>query len=410
MDGGNPSFTSGYGTAGLNLNAWLDAYRNWKQHGVYTRVNCYDQAAITEIALCLGISHKQIHWEYNQVYGFIDSVLVGWEKVNNPYFEDRKTMRLGQHDSRRQPFRNHAYLSWSREPVDSDFYNDYNKTMKGVANHEEYVAKAKAFTTKNETELFMIDSCGGPHVGNETREQYESQIELIGDPTKSFSTYVKTNSAKSRARWEEDHHLGAGVTESYNLLPSGQMKAYEGAIKNVTNRTELPNPTSVSVVPNIGTLQAVFCEYVQIRMLPRWNNHKMYTIRPYTTSEGTTVDEIKINFSTDGHTRLDRAASMRIAVNNAPGGAQKALAEHLAFKALSIQNGGAEIGSQGHIYVFGNHWKSVNVVGTYRTRAFLWYNVAIEITVEHSVEWQECDNAVLNKILLSLAEMSVKVS
>tara|TARA_R110002003_G_scaffold3_24_gene145 strand:+ start:8034 stop:8168 length:135 start_codon:yes stop_codon:yes gene_type:complete len=43
-------------------------------------------------------------------------------------------------------------------------------------------------------------------------------------------------------------------------------------------------------------------------------------------------------------------------------------------------------------------------------RAFLWCNVATEITVEHSVEWQECDNAVLNKLLLSLAEMSVKVS
>jgi hypothetical protein len=188
------------------------------------------------------------------------------------------------------------------------------------------------------------------------------------------------------------------------------MKAYEGAIKTIRNRTELPDPTSVRVVPNIGTLQAVFWEYVQIRMLPRWNNHKMYTIRPYTTSDGTTVDEIKINFSADGHRKLDRAASMRVATNNTPAGAQKPLAEHLAFKALSIQMGGAEIGSQGHIYVFGNHWKSANVVGTYRMRALLWYNVAIEITFEHSVEWQECDNAILNKILLSLAEMSVKVS
>ncbi|RYF46562.1 MAG: hypothetical protein EOO38_13880, partial [Cytophagaceae bacterium] len=85
MDGGSSSFSAKYGMSGLNISAWLDAYRNWKTHNVFTKINCYDQAAIAEVALCLGISHKQIHWEYNQVYGFINGGLVGWGHVNNPY-------------------------------------------------------------------------------------------------------------------------------------------------------------------------------------------------------------------------------------------------------------------------------------------------------------------------------------
>ncbi|KAF2027138.1 hypothetical protein EK21DRAFT_91793 [Setomelanomma holmii] len=174
--GGSASFASQYGEAGLNLTAWLDAFRNFEQHGLHTHVNCYDQAAITEIALCLGLSHNQIHWEYNQVYGFIDAELVGWGRVNSPYFDDIKDTRFykqvdGKEDSRRQPFNNHAYLSWSKEPVALDFYKQYDEAMKDCEDHDDYAQRAENFEKTKGVTLRMIDSCAGPHPGTETRQE-----------------------------------------------------------------------------------------------------------------------------------------------------------------------------------------------------------------------------------------------
>jgi hypothetical protein len=44
----------------FKLNQWLAAYRNWKTlpGKPITCVNCYDQAAIVELALSLGVGHN----------------------------------------------------------------------------------------------------------------------------------------------------------------------------------------------------------------------------------------------------------------------------------------------------------------------------------------------------------------
>ncbi|KAF2825245.1 hypothetical protein CC86DRAFT_419102 [Ophiobolus disseminans] len=408
--GGASSFTSGYGRLGLNLEAWLDAYRNWKQHSVYTRVNCYDQAAITEVALCLGVSHHQVHWEYHQVHGFIDTKLVGWGRVNSPYFDDIKTRPLyeNKQDPDRAPFNNHAYLSWSKKPLTPEFYDNYNYIMSGdkIPDHAAYAETAKGFEAKHETKLYMIDACGGPHVGNENRAAYEAKIERIPNFTECFSTYVKDSYKASPAKWKEEHHLGTGVTELHNLLPASKQVDYQNAIKRIIKLTTTTGTPQVLIKPNIPTLQDVFRNYVNLRMRPRWNdNSKEYPIRPYTMRDGTTIHEVKINFSFGAHTRLDRAASMRIAVNDKPGAAQEALAKHLAFKALSIENAGAKLDKRSSVYEVVKYYKTVPVVGTYYIRAFVWQNVAVEVTVEHDDEWEECDNALLNKVFLSLIEM-----
>lgn len=49
-------------------------------------------------------------------------------------------------------------------------------------------------------------------------------------------------------------------------------------------------------------------------------------------------------------------------------------------------------------------------VGISHIQALVWPNSAIEITVEHDAEWEECGNAVLNRVLSILVDLPVKGS
>jgi hypothetical protein len=223
---GGSTFTDELGKKGLNLQAWLDAYRNWSNIGVTTSINCYDQAAITEVALSLGLPHRQIHWEFHQVYGFIDAELVGWGSCNSPYFRNdlSKIRYTNPQDPNRQGFRNHAYLSWTDKPISDVMYDAYNKKQQSVTSHTEYMANALQFEQENNLQFLMIDACAGPHIGTESRQTYEQGLTLIPDPNTSFCTYIRENSSKEAWRWVTKHILGMGITkyntsELGNLLP-----------------------------------------------------------------------------------------------------------------------------------------------------------------------------------------------
>ncbi|KAI6777343.1 hypothetical protein HG530_001288 [Fusarium avenaceum] len=161
----------------FKLNQWLAAYRNWKTlpGKPITCVNCYDQAAIVELALSLGMDHNQVAWEFHQVFGYISSeaVLVGWGECNNPYFCNDLSRPIVEPDDdpSRSVFRNHAYLSWG-----PDFHPEKeNNFYKQNPDPEKW----------NGASIFIIDACAGPHLGDETRDAYNSTLDNNkGDPSK----------------------------------------------------------------------------------------------------------------------------------------------------------------------------------------------------------------------------------
>ncbi|KAF5241149.1 hypothetical protein FAUST_4028 [Fusarium austroamericanum] len=175
---GSPSFGTDFDGGKFKLNHWLVAYRNWKTlpEKPITCVNCYDQAAIVEVALSLGMDYNQVAWEYHQVFGFISSkaVLVGWGECNNPYVCNDLSRQIvhPDNDPSRQGFRNHAYLSWGPDfhpEKETDFYGQNRDPEKW-----------------NGAPVFIIDACAGPHVGDETRDQYNNTLDSNRDDPKKY--------------------------------------------------------------------------------------------------------------------------------------------------------------------------------------------------------------------------------
>lgn len=374
----------------MNLEAWLDAWRNWDQHRVFTHVNCYDQAAITEIALCLGVAHEQIHWEFHQVYGFIkDTQLVGWGDCNNPYFGNDPDNKVYSNleDPNREPFRNHAYLSWSKKLMNKAQYEEYDTIMKPLKKYQDYAAAARKFEDDNGLELFMIDACAGPHVGDETREKYESQKELIPDFEKSFSTsvkidYAKSIKAKNYKQWGEEHHLGAGVTtwnnwKCPNLLPDSEAGNFEGECSKILQlmRADWMWERGGVMSGSIKQLEEPFFDVIS-QMQKGWENKHTLYVRPYRLQDGGVVHEIKVIFTKGQDSgKYSGFVSMRVAVNKSPEAASKQLASHLAFTALTTKHHPMEAKSGGTL-----DGGMVYYIEAPKLRAFACYNIAIDIT------------------------------
>ncbi|CVK87800.1 uncharacterized protein FMAN_05350 [Fusarium mangiferae] len=205
----------------FQLSAWLDAYRNYKQIGALALVNCYDQAGAVELAASLGVNYDCIAWEFHQTYGYISkkSELVGWGHCNNPYFDKNpKNKVLGEKDTARQPFANHAFLSWNPEfDPSSAFYLDKTDP-----------------STYTDVNMLALDACAGPHLGNETRGVWVSPTSYPPGYTDN-STYWKTrddqypdNAATHFAGLTDRHFWTPGITglssddaqRSYGALPA----------------------------------------------------------------------------------------------------------------------------------------------------------------------------------------------
>jgi hypothetical protein len=86
------------------------------------------------------------------------------------------------------------------------------------------------------------------------------------------------------------------------------------------------------------------------------------------------------------------------------------MVEHLAFKALSIESPNTDILERGHVHNVSPYGVTRPVVGSYYTRAFWWWNVAIEVTIEEKAEWVKHENFVLQTVLEALVKMSVQDS
>ncbi|KAF5647037.1 solute:Na+ symporter SSS family [Fusarium tjaetaba] len=241
----------------FQLSAWLDAYRNFKQSGALTLVNCYDQAGAVELAASLGVDYDCIAWEFHQTYGYISKTteLVGWGHCNNPFFnKNPKNKVLEEKDPARQPFSNHAFLSWSPEfDPSTAFYLDKTDP-----------------STYTDVNMLALHACAGPHLGNETRGVWVSPTSYPPGYTDN-STYWKTrddqypDNASTHFEGLTDRHFWTpGITglssdkaqRSYGPLPADPFAGTE-----ITFPTPADFPDSTMVLGgSVSSLQSFFTQ------------------------------------------------------------------------------------------------------------------------------------------------------
>ncbi|KAI8594891.1 hypothetical protein EDD21DRAFT_392641 [Dissophora ornata] len=253
---GAASFGVGPYGGEFRLNQWLAAYRNWTTKKIITSVNCYDQAAIVEVALSLGMDYNQVAWEYHQVFGYISSKteLVGWGPCNNPYFyNDQKKMIVEDDDESRWAFRNHAHLSWGPDfhpEKEEEFYHDNEDP--------------KEYTT---TAIYIIDACAGPHVGDESRDIYLKQLDQNSGntekyPVEKLADLKRKNSAISY--WNSGL-TGLSSTVKNYTLQALQDSYYKGESIEWSALELPPGSPLLSKVygGKLSTIQDQFAEIVQ---------------------------------------------------------------------------------------------------------------------------------------------------
>jgi hypothetical protein len=108
-----------------------------------------------------------------------------------------------------------------------------------------------------------------------------------------------------------------------------------------------------------------------------WDRKRACDISPFKTPNGTTVYESKFNYRLpDDYDILERAASMRFAVNETAEGVREALANQLAFVVLASESplvaGSSAIASR--------CGDKIPVVGSGIIKAMAYHNVSLEIS------------------------------
>ncbi|KAG0306511.1 hypothetical protein BGZ98_002239 [Dissophora globulifera] len=255
FDGGASFGTSAYGGR-FRLKQWLAAYRNWTKDKVITCVNCYDQAAIVEVALSLGMDYNQVAWEYHQVFGYIPRTtkLVGWGPCNNPYFcDDKDKMIVDDDDESRWAFRNHAHLSWG-----PDFHPD---------KEEKFYEKNEDPEKFTKTPIYIIDACAGPHVGNELRETYYKQLDSNSGDEKR---YPVEKLAELKRNHKTISFWGSGLTGLSNVASNWTLKGLQDTYYSGTSIewSDLEPPSGSPLLTKVyggklSTIQGQFVDTVQ---------------------------------------------------------------------------------------------------------------------------------------------------
>lgn len=126
--------------------------------------NCYDQAGAVQTLL--GAIGVPVDWLYMYPFGYIRTTgLTGWKACNNPLFlsagDGKKTKIVPKNDPNRTGFSNHAFC--------------------GIHKQEQ---------------IYILDSCVGPHFGDETPQHYikksiDSKTDLYSGETIPHSGTIK---------------------------------------------------------------------------------------------------------------------------------------------------------------------------------------------------------------------------
>ncbi|KAK4158920.1 hypothetical protein QBC43DRAFT_191029, partial [Cladorrhinum sp. PSN259] len=126
---GSMKYAGGYDGGPFDLGRWVRGVNK------SNLINCYDQAAIVQIALGLG-PDTDVEWMYMVPYGFIKPAnLVGYpgKPCNSPFGQTVSNLNVLDTNTGRTFFRNHAFIK----------VNNY-----------------------------IADACAGPHLGTETLRDY----------------------------------------------------------------------------------------------------------------------------------------------------------------------------------------------------------------------------------------------
>lgn len=230
---GAPSFIN-EGGGEFNLDEWLDAYTRFQDNKQWlTTVNCFDQAAIVETALSLGMHNGRLAWEIRRPFGYIDADLVGWGKCNNPFFETDLSIKYldNKMDDRRTPFRSHVFISIS--PTSAEYYRP---------------------------NAVIVDACAGPVAGNLTYDDYMKQCALHDGQELLFSGSGTTDrhavGVNGSLRATRDTTPESGFTLSDLLKESGNkhpenIKATLAALHTTFDNTTVSNePFNASAAIN----------------------------------------------------------------------------------------------------------------------------------------------------------------
>lgn len=187
-------YTAGDHSATFDLDKWLGDYKN---SGAWNMVNCYDQAALVQLAVTLGVPYDRVSWMYKAPFGYIvETDLIGWGLTNNPYYGNIQDNKYSNDLGVMQPFKNHAFIAYKNSLTD---------------------------------ELMALDACAGPHTGDQTIAAYlSSSIDNTNMITTNYyQTWVKASAAMQTITATEP--ATAGIT-SWNTITSKHVARSTGGI------------------------------------------------------------------------------------------------------------------------------------------------------------------------------------
>lgn len=421
---GASSFTGPYGQTFFDVVKWVDAYRNWKLTRYTMKVNCYDQTAILQTVLSLGISYRRIHWEYHQIYGFIevDTKLVGWGECNNPFFDprigksfDRSRQVVPGDDPKRQPFLNHAYLTLTECPLDLKDYNWYNNEMRTVQSHSVWKRKTVELTSLGMLpKKYVLDACAGPCVGDQIQtEDGDSSLMIIEDlnaAQNSPYTYVRENSTKNPRRWRQIHYTGPGALvldgdqpENPEYLPSHDAIAEHHAIITGSIGT---SRSAANLGGRLEFLEVDFEDWIHAQIVEQnWQDVTDIPVRPVQLESESFVFETRIHYRSrdeilepigDGY-----FVALRVLVCPNAETAAELLACHLATLVHT-----SRVDS---INMFATTLAEVPMVGNSILKAFTCGNIAVDITGDDAELFAGGQGQAVYNIMQRLAEIAVEM-
>ncbi|EWY94905.1 hypothetical protein FOYG_04054 [Fusarium oxysporum NRRL 32931] len=224
----------------FSLMGWVNTYKHHIEHPEKTLrlVNCFDQAAIVETVLGLGLSNSRLHWEIVAPFGYIDEDLIGWGSTNSPFFEgDMQNLRFKNvADPMRTPFRSHVFIT--------------------ISPTETYVRD----------ESMVVDACAGPVAGDLTYTQYLADkafhdgIDLLVDghtlpkkPWKGVQTTTGTYEGWTLNAKLEDLHPDSTVHMPTVLSELGTAFATTPSVSDNFDAQTVINAILQPILSNTGT-------------------------------------------------------------------------------------------------------------------------------------------------------------
>ncbi|KDQ52225.1 hypothetical protein JAAARDRAFT_485569 [Jaapia argillacea MUCL 33604] len=183
-------------------------------------INCYDMAAIIQVALTLHPGYDKVRWNYMNPYGLINTTtLKGWPNpCNSPFWGGNL---------------------WSPSSYAPPNYDAGTEKQRILFNNHAFIALAVDSNPLNHS---VLDATSGPHVGDERLSQY---LKASIDTTTNYYARYKT-----RPGTVSDIDIKqAGIVSLENFPPAARssqplaiLPGDESSVEATLDRSKVPNP------------------------------------------------------------------------------------------------------------------------------------------------------------------------